>query len=426
MEIGLKQIQRASEMLHGRILRTPLVYSPTLSRLFGAEVYLKLENLQKTGSFKIRGASYKISLRRDSLGPQGVVAASAGNHAQGVALAARHAGVPALIVMPEWASLTKQEATRSYGGQILLHGRTLGESLEKAKELSQQGYTFIHPYDDADIITGQGTMGLEILEDCPDVHAVLVPIGGGGLISGIASAVKALRPETEIIGVQAAVCPSAWQALQQNRVVRVEGSQSIADGITVKELGNLCFEILRKTVSRVVLVDEEHIAEALLLLLERKKVLAEGAGAVPLAALLMGGFRWPSKAKIVLVVSGGNVDSPLLGRILTKGLVKGGRLTRLTVELRDVPGSLAGLLNVVASQGANVLHISHNRHVPHLSIHVTEVTLEVETRGFPHAESLLSAVRASGHKLVSSWGGLQQSAGEFHPARGGGAEGTAD
>lgn len=402
MGILLEDIQRAAQVLHGRILRTPLVYSPTFSRLFDAEVYLKLENLQKTGSFKIRGATYKIFRRRGDLGPKGVVAASAGNHAQGVALAARQAGVPALIVMPEWASLTKQEATRSYGGHILLHGRTLGESLEKAKELRERGYTFIHPYDDADIITGQGTIGLEILEDCPDVQAVLVPIGGGGLIAGIASAIKVVRPQTEIIGVQAEVCPSAWQALREDRVVRVEGSQSIADGITVKELGYEPFATIRSSVSQVVLVDEEHIAEAILLLLERKKVLAEGAGAVPLGALLMGRLRWPSGAKIVLVVSGGNVDSPLLGRILTKGLVKGGRVARLTLELPDVPGSLAGLLAVVASQGANVLHIAHNRHVPHLPIHVTLVTLEVETRGFAHAESLLSAVRLSGYTLVES------------------------
>lgn len=401
MAITLGQIRQAAQMLHSRILRTPLVYSPTFSRLFGAEVYLKLENLQKTGSFKIRGASYKMSLRRETLGEKGVVAASAGNHAQGVALAARHAGVPALIVMPEWASLTKQEATRGYGGQILLYGRTLGESLEKAKEFSAQGYTFIHPYDDPDIMTGQGTIGLEILEDCPDVHSVLVPVGGGGLIAGIASAIRALRPEVQILGVQAAVCPSAWHALREGRVVRVNGGQSIADGITVKELGRHTYDIIRRTVSDVLLVDEEHIAEALLLLLERKKVLAEGAGAVPLGALLMGGFRWPPGAKIVLVISGGNVDSSLLGRILTKGLVKGGRVTRLTVELPDVPGSLAGLLATVASHGANVLHISHNRNVPHLPIHVTLVTLEVETRGFAHAEEILSAVKASGHKVLS-------------------------
>ncbi len=401
MAINLEDIQRAARVLHGRILRTPLVYSPTFSRLFGADVYLKLENLQKTGSFKIRGASYKILQHLESIGTKGVVAASAGNHAQGVALAARNAGVQALIVMPEWASLTKQEATRSYGGQILLHGRTLGESLEKAKELSAQGYTFIHPYDDPDIIAGQGTIGLEIVEDCPDVHAALVPVGGGGLIAGIASALKAVRPEVQIIGVQAAVCPSAFRALQEGRVVPVEGAQSIADGITVKELGRLTFEILAEAVSRIVLVDEEHIAEALLFLLERKKVLAEGAGAAPLGALLMGGLQWPAGAKIVLVVSGGNVDSPLLGRILTKGLVKGGRVTRFTVELPDVPGSLAALLAVVASRGANVLHISHNRHVPHLPIHVTLVTLEVETRGLAHAEEILAALKGSGHKVVS-------------------------
>ncbi|MBC7358970.1 MAG: threonine ammonia-lyase [Desulfacinum sp.] len=396
----LDRIRDAARVLKGRIIRTPLVYSPTLSDLFGADVYLKLENLQKTGSFKVRGATYKILKNRDKLGPRGVVAASAGNHAQGVALAARQAGVPAVIVMPVWASITKQIATRNYGGDVILHGTSLSESLDKALELSREGRTFIHPFDDEDIMAGQGTVGLEILQDLPDPDLVLVPVGGGGLIGGIGTAIKALRPRTQVVGVEAAVCPSASEALRTGRLVAVGSAQSIADGIAVKRLGEKTFEVIRRRVDRVVTVDEEHIAEALLLLLERKKVLAEGAGAVPLGALLTGAVRCEKGRKVVLVVSGGNVDSPLLGRVLTKGLLKSGRLMRFTVQVDDVPGSLARLLGVVAAQGANVLHIYHDRNVPDLPLHVTRVELEVETRGFDHMEALTEALKTEGYQLV--------------------------
>ncbi|WP_073036508.1 threonine ammonia-lyase [Desulfacinum infernum] len=396
----LDRIRDAARVLKARIIRTPLVYSPTLSDLFGADVYLKLENLQKTGSFKVRGATYKILKNRDKLGPRGVVAASAGNHAQGVALAARQAGVPAVIVMPVWASITKQIATRNYGGDVILHGTSLSESLDKALELSREGRTFIHPFDDEDIMAGQGTVGLEILEDLPDPDLVLVPVGGGGLIGGIGTAIKALRPRTQVVGVEAAVCPSANEALRTGRLVAVGSAQSIADGIAVKRLGEKTFEVIRRRVDRVVTVDEEHIAEALLLLLERKKVLAEGAGAVPLGALLTGAVRCEKGRKVVLVVSGGNVDSPLLGRVLTKGLLKSGRLMRFTVQVDDVPGSLARLLGVVAAHGANVLHIYHDRNVPDLPLHVTRVELEVETRGFDHMEALTEALKTAGYQLV--------------------------
>lgn len=400
MNMELDRIRDAARVLKGRIIRTPLVYSPTLSDLFGADVYLKLENLQKTGSFKVRGATYKILKNRDKLGPRGVVAASAGNHAQGVALAARQAGVPAVIVMPVWASITKQIATRNYGGDVILHGTSLSESLDKALELSREGRTFIHPFDDEDIMAGQGTVGLEILQDLPDPDLVLVPVGGGGLIGGIGTAIKALRPRTQVVGVEAAVCPSASEALRTGRLVAVGSAQSIADGIAVKRLGEKTFEVIRRRVDRVVTVDEEHIAEALLLLLERKKVLAEGAGAVPLGALLTGAVRCEKGRKVVLVVSGGNVDSPLLGRVLTKGLLKSGRLMRFTVQVDDVPGSLARLLGVVAAQGANVLHIYHDRNVPDLPLHVTRVELEVETRGFDHMEALTEALKTEGYQLV--------------------------
>ncbi len=399
MEIGWKEVREAAEVLKGRVLRTPLVFSPTLSDMFGARIYLKLENLQKTGSFKVRGATYKLLKRMDALAPGGVVAASAGNHAQGVALAAREAGIPATIVMPEWASISKQEATRKYGGKVVICGQSLVESLEKARELASEGRTFIHPFDDPDIITGQGTLGLEILEDLEHPSCVVVPIGGGGLAAGVASAVKDRSPETRIVGVQAAVCPSAVESLKAGKPFPVRSSQSIADGITVKEIGHLTFDIIRRLVDHVCLVEEEQIAAAILLLLERKKVLAEGAGAVPLGALLSGSLRVFSGESVVLVVSGGNVDSPLLDRILRKGLLKGGRVMRFSVELDDVPGSLARLLGIVADRKANVLHIYHDRSIADLPIHVTRVDLEVETRGFEHMEALVAALRDAGYTV---------------------------
>ena len=292
--ITINQIKQAAQMIQGKIMRTPLVHSPALSRMFGAEIYLKLENLQKTGSFKIRGASYCIMANRQQIGSGGVVAASAGNHAQGVALAARQAHIPATVVMPEWASITKQEATRAYGGRVVISGRSLRESLAKAQDMIQEDKTLIHPFDDPDIITGQGTIALEILEDLADTDIVVVPVGGGGLIAGIASAIKAIQPQVRVIGVQSAACPAVVTARNQDRVVRVDAEQSIADGISVRQVGELNFAIIRKGVDDVVLVEEEMIAAAILLLLERKKILAEGAGAVALAALLSGSVTVPN------------------------------------------------------------------------------------------------------------------------------------
>ena len=340
--ISLTDIQKARGVIEKSILRTPLIHSDTFSRMTGSQVYLKLENLQKTGSFKIRGASYKIQTHFNHIGPEGVVAASAGNHAQGVALAARQMGLPATILMPEWASITKQEATRGYGGQIVIEGHSIEECIGKAQELSRAGKTFIHPYDDPDIITGQGTIALEIFEDLPDPDFIFVPIGGGGLIGGIATAAKAIRSRTQIIGVEAKACPSAYQSSREGRVVRVEAQKSIADGISVKQTGELNFQIIREKVDHIVLVEEEQIAAAILMLLERKKILVEGSGAVPLAALLNPSISIPQGSKVVLVVSGGNVDSPLLGRILRQGLFRNGRIMRFSVCLDDVPGSLAG------------------------------------------------------------------------------------
>ncbi len=386
-------------MIKSKIMRTPLVHSPSLSRMFGGEIHLKLENLQKTGSFKIRGASYFIMANRKQIGSGGVVAASAGNHAQGVSLAARQARIPATIVMPEWASITKQEATRAYGGRVIISGRSLRESLAKAEDMVPDDKTLIHPFDDPDIITGQGTIALEILADLTATDIIVVPVGGGGLIAGIVSAVKAVQPQVRIIGVQAAACPSAYAARSQGRVTLVDAEQSIADGISVKQVGELNFEIIRRGVDDVVLVGEKDIAAAILLLLERKKILAEGAGAVALAALLNGSVTVPQGGKVVLVISGGNLDSPLLGRIISQGLVNNGRIMRFRVSLDDRPGSLARLLAVMAELEANVLHIYHDRNVRDLPIYVTGVDLELETRGPAHVDDIVKRLNQIGYEL---------------------------
>jgi threonine dehydratase len=397
--ITIESVQKAAKILGDKIIRTPLIHSPSLSRMFGGEIYLKLENLQKTGSFKIRGATYGILINKHKIGPGGVVTASAGNHAQGVALAARLAGIPATIVMPEWASISKQEGTREYGGEVIIEGKNLEESLNKAKELARKGKTFIHPFEDTDIITGQGTIALELMEDLEDFDMILVPIGGGGIISGIAATIKSVRPNVKVVGVQSAACPSAYESYHHGKITTVLSEHSIADGISVKQVGGMNFDIIRKHVDDVVLVDEDQIAAAILLLLERKKILAEGAGAVSLAALLNGSVTIPEKSRVVLVISGGNVDSSLLGRILNQGLVKHGRIMQLRVRLPDTPGSLAQLLILISGLKANVLHIFHDRNARNLPIYVTRVDLDIETRGPEHIEDITRNLKASGYDL---------------------------
>jgi threonine dehydratase len=397
--IAFETIQNAAKLLRERIIHTPLIHSPSLSRMFGGEIYLKLENLQKTGSFKIRGASYSILINKNKIGPGGVVTASAGNHAQGVALAARLAGIPATIVMPEWASISKQEGTREYGGEVIIEGKNLGESLQKAQELARKDKTFIHPFEDMDIIAGQGTIALEIMQDLEDIDMVLVPVGGGGIISGIAAAIKSVRPEVKVIGVQSAACPSAYESYRKGKITTVSSKYSIADGISVKQVGALNFDIIQKYVDDMVLVEEDQIAAAILLLLERKKILAEGAGAVSLAALLSGSVKISEKSRIVLIISGGNVDSSVLGRIVNQGLVKHGRIMRLRVLLPDTPGSLARLLKLISVLKANVLHIFHDRNARNLPIYVTRVDLDIETRGPDHIEEIDRSLKETGYEL---------------------------
>lgn len=395
--VTLADIRAAEARIAGHVIRTPLVYSPSLSARTGADVYLKLETLQKAGSFKVRGATNKIIANIDAVREHGVVAASAGNHAQGVAVAAHAAGVRATIVMPSWASLSKQEATRGYGAEVLLYGSSLEESITRAGELARGGMLFIHPYDDDEVIAGQGTIGTEILDELPKTDLIIAPVGGGGLIAGIATAAKAIRPGTRITGVQAAACPSAPEAVAAGSPVRVKAQQTIADGIRVAETGSRTYPVLRDLVDRIVLVSENDIADAMLLLLERKHIVAEGAGAAPLAALLNGSIAIDPKSTVVLIISGGNVDSAQLFRIVRQAMARQGRILRFSVLLNDCPGALAGLLSVIAAQGGNIVHIDHTQGEREVPVMMARVEIEVETRGREHAEALLDAITKAGY-----------------------------
>ena len=397
--ITLDTIRDAEHRIADHIIRTPLVFSPTFSEMTGARVYLKLETLQKAGSFKVRGATNKILCNLKPSKTHGVIAASAGNHAQGVAVAAHRAGVAATIVMPVWASLAKQEATRGYGATIIMQGQTLEESVARAKLLSLQGMLFIHPYDDEEVIAGQGTIGLEILSDLPETDTIIVPVGGGGLIAGIATAAKALRPDIRIIGVQAEGCPSAYEALRSGEPVCVPVQPSLADGIRVAQTGTLTLPVIRSLVDRIVLTDEDAIADAVLWLIERKKVVAEGAGATPLAALLSGSISPEAGSTVVLVISGGNIDSPHLERTIRHALIRRGRIMRCSVVLEDQPGALALFLATVAKEQGNILHIHHEQGAPDLPVHAVRAEIEIETRGKEHVATLTAALEQAGYRI---------------------------
>lgn len=391
-------IRKAQRRIAPHIIRTPLVFSPTFSALTGARVYLKLETLQKAGSFKVRGATNKILSNLAAARKNGVVAASAGNHAQGVAVAAHRAGVQATIVMPVWASLAKQEATKGYGAQVILAGTTLEESVDRAQALAEEGMLFVHPYDDEAVIAGQGTIGVEILEDAPAPDLCLVPVGGGGLIAGIATAIKAGCPACRIIGVQAANCPSVYEALLAKKPACVLPGPTLADGIRIAQAGTKTLPIIRNLVDRIVLADEDAIADAMLHLIERKKVVAEGAGAAPLAALLGGAVEAGPGSTVVLVISGGNIDSPLLERTIHHALVRRGRILRCAVILDDRPGTLSRLLAVVAQEQGNILRIHHETGLPDLPVQSVQVLLEIETRNRNHIASIIQAMEKAGFR----------------------------
>lgn len=393
-----EEIEAAQRQIKRAVLRTPIIYSDAISKMTGKEVFLKLENLQKTGSFKIRGAYYKLSQFPPAARKKGVVAASAGNHAQGVAYASSLLGIPSTIVMPESSSIAKQMATRSYGGEVVLFGKDTDEALGYASELAEGGKSFIHPFDDPQIIAGQGTIGIEILEDVPGVEAIVVPVGGGGLISGITALVKKRRPRVKVIGVQSERVPSALLAVEKGKIVEVKIEPTLADGIALRKLGENTFPIIQKDVDEIITVDEDAIASAILLLMERKRIVAEGAGATPLAALLS--KKWKLKARrVVLVISGGNIDVHLLDRIIEKGLSQTGRVVRFGVLLRDIPGALATLTSLIAQSHANILHITHERAARDIPIGFSRVVLVLETRGPDHVSEIKTQLREKGYLL---------------------------
>ncbi|AIF50615.1 threonine ammonia-lyase [Pelosinus sp. UFO1] len=379
MHVSLEEIKKARGVLDGVICRTGLVYTNIISEMSGNHVYLKMENLQRTGSFKLRGAYNKVANLSESEKKNGVIASSAGNHAQGVALAATTFGIQSTIVMPKHAPLSKVIATRGYGAKVVLHGDVYDEAYAEAKRIqAEENSTFVHPFNDPMVIAGQGTIALELLEDLPDVEVVVVPIGGGGLISGMAVALKEMKPSIKLIGVQTQNMPSMAQAIAQKHVVTIDGIPTIADGIAVKTPGNLNFDIVQRYVDDIVTVDEEEIASAILLLLERVKSVAEGAGAASVAAVLnrLSGYK---DRKIAAVISGGNIDVNTMTRIINKGLVKSGRKVFFDTIISDKPGVLCQLLQLIANAGANVLAITHSRENRDVALGCARVELELET-----------------------------------------------
>jgi threonine dehydratase len=386
----------ARELLRDVISATPMLYSRVLSEQAGGPVYLKCENLQRTGSFKIRGAYVRIARLSAAERARGVVAASAGNHAQGVALAAAMLGASATVVMPERAPLPKVAATRGYGASVIPHGSSVEDALDEALRFAERtGAVFIHPFDHADIVAGQGTLGLEIMAECPGVRTILIPVGGGGLAAGVTVAVHSLDPDVRVVGVQAEAVAGLVASLAAGHPVQVVGTSTMADGIAVQRPGDIPFAILASGLDRVVAVSETALARGLLLCLERAKQVVEPSGAAGVAALLAepGTVEPP----VVVVLSGGNIDPLLLSKLLRNGLSAAGRFLGFRCRVPDYPGSLATLLGLLAGLGANVLEVSHERLVPSLRVDEVEVVLQVETRGPEHCEHVKEGLRGAGY-----------------------------
>jgi len=392
-------IHEARERLKKRVRRTELIHSHHFSEKLGFPLYFKCENLQRTGSFKIRGAlNFMTSQSRENL-KRGVITASAGNHAQGVAFSADLLGVGSTVYMPENTPLQKVLATKDYGAEVVLTGRNFDEACAAAMEAQKStGALFVHPFDDPLVMAGQGTIGLEILEELPELENILVPIGGGGLISGVAAAIKEARPRVRVIGLQAAKAPSVWQSLARGKIMQAPVSLTLADGIAVKKPGKNTFPVIRDLVDEIVLVEEEEIAQAIVALLERTKLLVEGAGAVGLAALMHGKVK-DLRGKTVCLLSGGNIDVKTIARVVERGLLAAGRYFKLKIELEDVPGSLARLSADIAEANANVFLISHDRRSMNLPFGATEVHLELETRGYDHIRGIIDHLEGKGYNL---------------------------
>ena len=398
LELG--DIREARERVDITARHTPLDYSHTFSKMTGADVYLKLENFQRTGSFKIRGATNRIMTLSEAEQEAGVVTASAGNHAQGVALAASRIGVDSKIVMPQHAPISKVDATRSYGAEVVLHGADYNEAAERAKEIKRaEERTYVHAFDDEKVMAGQGTIGLEIVDDLPDVDTVIVPIGGGGLISGVATAVVEQTPDARVIGVQATGASSVAPSLDKGEIHELDSVDTIADGIATRRVGQKTFDVIEKRVDEVVTVSDSDIAIALVYLLERSKTLVEGAGAITLAAMLTESFDYREGETIVPLLSGGNIDLNTLTTVVMRGLVETSRYLKIRTVLKDRPGALDNLLNIIAEEQANIYAIRHDRTSRDIAMNATEVELDLETRGDDHVERLISGLRESGYEV---------------------------
>jgi len=397
--IELDDVTAARERVMRTARETPLEPSRTFSERTGADLRLKMEHLQRTGAFKIRGATNRIALLSDAERDAGVVAASAGNHAQGVALAATRAGVDATIVMPEHAPISKIDATRSYGAEVELHGIDYDAAAERAHEIEREaGRTFVHAFDDPAVMAGQGTIGLEIAEQCPEVDTVVVPVGGGGLIAGIATAVTELTG-ARVIGVQAEGAESAARSLEAGEIVERESVDTIADGIATRRIGDGTFEVIRERVDGIVTVSDSEIANALTALLERSKTLVEGAGAVSLAAVVEERFEYDDGETIVSALCGGNIDLNVLTTVITRGLVERGRFLRIKTVLKDRPGALEELVDLLTERRTNIHAIEHDRASKDIAMNAAEVELDLETRGREHVTELLDALEAHGYAV---------------------------
>ncbi len=395
--LTLDKIFQASIALKPIIRETKLVRANGIATQ--CELFLKPENLQNTGSFKLRGSGYKIANLSDEEKARGVIACSAGNHAQGVALAATKCGISSLICLPDSAPISKVEATKGYGAQVCLVNGCYDDAYQKALEIrDEKGYTFVHPFDDEDVIAGQGTIGMEILNDLENVDAIIVPIGGGGLISGIACAVKAMSPRTKVYGVQAAGAPSMFNSVKAGKIECLSGVSTIADGIAVKQPGVNTFELVNKYVDDIALVTEDEISSAILALIEKQKMIAEGAGAVSVAAAMHNKFDLKGK-RVVSVISGGNIDVTSLSRVIERGLIKSGRSSQLIIELTDKPGQLMEVSRIIAQCGGNVVAVYHERGATE-SINGCFLRVGMETRNYEHVQQITQALRSAGFKLI--------------------------
>ncbi|MXY38428.1 MAG: threonine ammonia-lyase [Rhodospirillaceae bacterium] len=395
MTVTAQDIREAARLLDGQIVRTPTLHSRTLSEIAGCGIWLKFENLQYTASFKDRGAYVKLASLDDAARKAGVIAASAGNHAQGVAYHARRLGIPATIVMPAQTPFNKVRQTEHFGARIVLHGADLAESYDHALEIApREGLTVVHPYDDPKIIAGQGTAALEMLEDAPDLDTLVVPIGGGGLIGGMALIASEMKPGIELFGAEAALYPAMKQCLAGEEIRT--GGTTIAEGIAVKRPGEITREIVRRHVSEILLVDEPALEGAVLMLLEIEKSVVEGAGAAALAAVLQNRDRFAGRT-VGVVVSGGNIDSRVLSAILMRGLVRDGRLVRLRIDIQDQPGVLGSVARLIGEAGGNIVEVYHQRLFHNVPLKQAELDIVVETRDADHVDAILKSLCEAGH-----------------------------